>query len=83
MPSRLFSPRSEEAGTEEADYTPLTVIPVLSSRIIDLLNQAGIKSVEDLVELEPEELEALEGIGKTTAAQILKILEDVVSFEEV
>ncbi|MCB1170173.1 MAG: transcription termination/antitermination protein NusA [Leptospiraceae bacterium] len=80
---QLFSPKEEEGSEGESDYTPLNELPGLSSRIIDLLEQSGVKSVEDLVELEPEELEALQGIGKTTAAQILKILEDVVSFEEV
>lgn len=81
---QLFSPREEEQGAEgDSDYTPLTELPGLSSRIIGLLEQAEVKSVEDLVELEPDELEKLPGIGKTTAAQILKILEDVVSFEEV
>ena len=80
---QLFSPKSDDGAEEEGDYTPLSELPGLSSRIIGLLEDAGVKSVEDLVELEPEELEALEGIGKTTATQILKILEDVVSFEEV
>jgi N utilization substance protein A len=66
----------------ELDYTPVSELPGLSARIAGLLEEAGIKSVEELVELEQSELEKLSGIGKNTARQIVKILAEVVEFEE-
>ncbi|MBX7057785.1 MAG: transcription termination factor NusA [Leptospirales bacterium] len=77
----LFAPRPAEEAAEE-DYTPLSELPGLTSRVIGLLEEAGIKSVEDLLETAPEQLEALPGVGKTTARQILQILSESVEFEE-
>ncbi|MCB1324879.1 MAG: transcription termination/antitermination protein NusA [Spirochaetales bacterium] len=74
----LFNP----PAAEELDYTPLSELPGLTGRIVGLLQEAGVESVEDLIEMEAEELEKLPGIGKNTAKQILKILSESVSFEE-
>ena len=68
---------------EEEDYTRLSELPGVTPRIIGILEAAGVKSVEELVEMEPEELEQIEGIGKSTARQILKIIADTVEFEEI
>ncbi len=77
----LFAPPVEEAP-EELDYTPLSELPGLTHRVIGLLEEAGVKSVEDLLEIERERLETLPGIGKTTAKQIFQILSESVEFEE-
>ena len=71
----------EDAGDEE-DYTPLQELPGLTERIIELLETSGIVSVEELIEIKPEDLEVIPGIGKSTARQILRILQESVEFEE-
>lgn len=67
---------------DEEDYTPLAELPGLTERIITLLESSGIKSVEELIEIAPEDLEVIPGIGKSTARQILRILAESVEFEE-
>jgi len=66
----------------ELDYTPVSELPGMSARIAGLLESAGIKSVEELIELEPEALEKIPNIGKNTARLISKILAESVEFEE-
>ncbi len=75
----IFTPA---AVTRETDGTGLAELPGMTPRIISLLEDAGITSVEELIEMEPGELETVPGIGKTTARQILKILSESVEFEE-
>ena len=77
----LFSASEEASEEEELDYTPLSELPGMTQRVIDILQSAGIVSVEELVEMEQEDLEKIEGIGKTTARQILRILSEVIEFE--
>lgn len=79
---QLFSSSSEEQE-EEDELTPLSELPGLSPRVIGLLEAVDIKSVEDLIEYDQEELEKLDGIGEATAKQILKILAETVEVEEV
>ena len=90
----LFKPASEvevvaeapvpvEEYMEDEDTTPLADLPGLTGRIIDILEENGIRSVEDLLELEPEELASIPGIGKNTARQVMKILAETVEYEEV
>jgi len=77
---QIFSPKQEKV---ELDYTPLSELPGVTPRIIEILQGSGIKSVEDLIDVDPAELEKIPGIGKTTARQILKILSESVEYEEV
>ncbi|MCR9143340.1 MAG: transcription termination factor NusA [bacterium] len=78
----LFAPLEPEE-VEELDYTPVSDLPGLTARVVELLEGAGIKSVEDLIEMEQESLEQVPGVGKNTAKQILKILAESVEFEEI
>ncbi len=78
----LFAPLEEEE-VEELDYTPLSDLPGLTQRVVDLLESAGIKSVEDLIEMDQESVAQLQGVGKTTAKQIFNILAESVEFEEI
>ncbi|MEQ9363083.1 MAG: transcription termination factor NusA [Leptospirales bacterium] len=78
----LFAPLEPEE-VEELDYTPVSELPGLTHRVVELLEGAGIKSVEDLIEMEQESLEQVPGVGKNTAKQILKILAESVEFEEI
>ncbi len=75
----LFRPAQAEP---ELDYTPLSELPGLTPRIIGILEDAGIKSVEELIEMPPEGLEGIPGMGKTTARQIQKIVADTVEIAE-
>lgn len=70
------------AADEEEDFTKLSDVPGFTRRIVGLLEDAGINSVEELIEMDPDELESISGIGKNTAKQILKILSESVEFEE-
>lgn len=72
-----------EISEEEGEATPLSELPGLTDRIIQILEDSGIRSVEDLIEMQPEELEKVPGIGKNTARHIMKILSESVEFEEI
>lgn len=73
---QLFSSSSEE------EETLLEELPGLDQRVITLLENGGIFSVEDLVEKSFEELTEVDGIGEKTAQKILDIIADSVDFEE-
>lgn len=72
-----------EEETEEEEFTRLSELPGLSDRVIQILEDAGIVSVEQLVEMEQEELEDVPRLGKVTAKQIMKIIAESVEFEEI
>ncbi|OHD66008.1 MAG: transcription termination factor NusA [Spirochaetes bacterium RBG_13_51_14] len=72
---QLFS-RTDE------NETPLSELPGLEPRIIKLLENGGVFSVEDLVEKSLEDLLAIDGIGEKTAKKILEIIEESVDFED-
>lgn len=65
-----------------SDETPLEELPKLDSRIIKLLEAAGIFSIEDLVEISFDELIKIDGIGKVSAQKIMDILRESIDFEE-
>lgn len=81
---QLFSDQSRESVVEgDDDSTPLSELPGLTRRVIEILISAGIRNVEDLVETEEAELEKIDGIGTTTAKHIVKIIRENIEFEEV
>ena len=69
-------------STVDEDETPLSELPGLDTRVIKLLENGGIFSVEDLVENSFEDLIKVDGIGEKTARKILAIIEESVDFEE-
>ncbi|EMJ48496.1 transcription termination factor NusA [Leptospira santarosai] len=84
---RLFySPVEEEAKVsvpqEEEELTPLEDLPGLSARIVGILKSEGIKDLETLIEYSQDDLAKLQGIGHTTAGQILKLLRESVEWVE-
>lgn len=82
----LFSDRKDEATPDQAtedELTPLSELPGLTRRVIEILNSAGINSVEELVEKDESELEKIDGIGRNTAQLIMKIIRENIEFEEV
>jgi N utilization substance protein A len=72
---QLFSRANE-------NETQLSELPGLEPRVIKLLENGGIFSVEDLVEKSLEELMAIDGIGEKTAKKILEIIKESVDFED-
>ncbi len=65
------------------DETSLSELPGLEPRIIKLLENGGVFSVEDLVEKSLEDLLAIDGIGEKTAKKIIEIIEESVDFDDV
>jgi transcription termination/antitermination protein NusA len=81
---KLFNPSVEnyEEYNEEEDGTDLSEIPNLSKRIIELLKTGGIHDVETLIDMSPDELAKIPGIGLRTAEQIMKLLKESVELVE-
>lgn len=76
----LFGAVQEE--TEEEEGTPLSELPGLTRRIIKILAEADIQYIEDLIELEEEDLIAIEGMGTATAKKIMESLSENIEFAE-
>jgi len=74
---QLFSTTPVEP---EEEYTPLSELPDLSPRINSLLEAAGIKSVEQLVEMSKEDLDRI--LGEVTARHVEKVVAEVVEVTE-
>ncbi|EKR65528.1 MULTISPECIES: transcription termination factor NusA [Leptospira] len=84
---RLFYSPAEEVKVsvpqeEEEELTPLEDLPGLSARIVGILKSEGIKDLETLIEYSQDDLAKLQGIGHTTAGQILKLLRESVEWVE-
>lgn len=84
---RLFYSPVEETEVsmeqeEEEELTPLEDLPGLSARIVGILKSEGIKDLETLIEYSQDDLAKLQGIGHTTAGQILKLLRESVEWVE-
>lgn len=82
---RLFNAQAQaesEEEEEEDDLTPLSEIPGLTPRVASLLETGGIQDVETLIEISPEDLAAIPGIGPTTAEHILRLLQESVEWVE-
>lgn len=82
---RLFYSPVEEVKVsvpQEEELTPLEDLPGLSARIVGILKSEGIKDLETLIEYSQDDLAKLQGIGHTTAGQILKLLRESVEWVE-
>ncbi|WP_078130114.1 transcription termination factor NusA [Leptospira alexanderi] len=82
---RLFYSPAEEVKVsvpQEEELTPLEDLPGLSARIVGILKSEGIKDLETLIEYSQDDLAKLQGIGHTTAGQILKLLRESVEWVE-
>jgi small subunit ribosomal protein S3 len=62
-------PKKEKKQT---DINALTDIPGLGPSIVKKFQKAGVKSLEEIYEMDAEDLSSIEGIGKKTAAMIIK-----------
>ncbi|MDR2734129.1 MAG: transcription termination factor NusA [Spirochaetota bacterium] len=83
----LFRSDAEEAEyeeeevyeEEESEGTPLDEIDDFDNDVIGLLEQNGVRTVEQLVELDEADLALLPGIDETLAAHIVKVIRDSVT----
>ncbi len=72
--------KSEEEKRQEVEQqmsalvggpaTPLDKVPDMGESVIEKLQAAGVNSVEQLADMTPEQLEAIEGIGPKTVEKI-------------
>src|SRR4051812_20349370 len=72
--------RSEEEKRQEVEQqmtalvggpaTPLKKVPEMGESVIEKLQAAGVNTVEQLADMTPEQLEAIEGIGPKTVEKI-------------
>ncbi len=76
----LFGSAPEE--DEEEEGTALAELPGITRRVRKILTDAGIEYIEDLIELEEEDLVAIEGMGRATAKKIMEALSENIEFEE-
>ena len=72
MVDQLFKTESDETSLSELSLEP---------RVIELLENGGIFSVEELVETSIEDLMKIDGIGEKTAKKIFEIIEEMVDFD--
>ena len=70
------------AVEESEEGTPLSEIGGLMPRVIKLLEGGGIKDIETLIEMTPEDLAKIPGIGLTTSEQIFKLITESVELVE-
>jgi len=74
----LFGPDPEEVY-EMADF-PLSELSLKPEALVSL-EKAGYSSFLDIIDLEATEIEAIEGVDKATAAEIVRIIEELTVVE--
>ncbi|HMV44418.1 MAG TPA: helix-hairpin-helix domain-containing protein, partial [Leptospiraceae bacterium] len=74
--------KATESTEDSTRGTPLSEIPGLTPRVITLLESGGVRDIETLVEMQPDDLAKIPGVGPTTSEQILRLLSESVEFVE-
>jgi small subunit ribosomal protein S3 len=72
-------PMAEETIT---DIRHVTQIPGVGPSILKKLQKAGVKSLEELYEMDTEDILAIDGIGRKTAESIVKNIKKVIEDEK-
>ena len=76
-PEEAVKEKKEEEKPEEkktTDIKNITKVQGIGPSVIKKFEKAGVKSLEDLLELDVDDLSAIEGIGGKTAENIIKNL---------
>ncbi len=70
-------PSDETKEEKKTDISRLTEIPGIGPSIVKKFEKAGIKSLEELYDMDADALSSIEGIGKKTAQLIIKELRKI------
>ena len=71
---RVVEKEPEKKPEKQTDIKKITEIPGIGPSVVKKLEKAGIKSVEELFDMDMNDLVAIEGIGKKTAEHLIKHL---------
>jgi transcription termination/antitermination protein NusA len=69
-------------GEIKEEISRISELPGISQRIVELLKKNKIELIEEIVSLNKEEIEGLEGVTEVDAKEIMKIIEDNVMIVE-
>ena len=68
----------EEKTEKKTDIKKITEIQGIGPSIVKKLEKAGIKSLEELYEMDTDDIISIEGIGKKTSENIIKKLKKLI-----
>jgi len=68
----------ERLRAEMAQRIPLDRLSGVGPKLLERLNEAGINSVQDLLEISPEKLTEIKGIGRATAENLLEQAKEII-----
>lgn len=75
-------PEDEPEDDQEEIVTSISELPDITPAIVEKLQKAGIDDLEDLIALEPDQIDSLEGLDPDEAATIRTILTEFVEIVE-
>ena len=79
--SQLFDDLGEEAG-EEAEISLVSELPGVTDAIVSTLRRNGIEDIEQLISLNGDELNAIDGLAHEEVAQLKRIIAENVEIVE-
>src|SRR3954453_1900765 len=74
---QLFAPLPGEAESDEAADVPLTELAGMHPATVAVLNEAGYRTLNDIIDLEREDFLRLAGIAPEEADRIISLLEEL------
>jgi transcription termination/antitermination protein NusA len=78
----LFAPLPEERGPDEAADVKLSEIQGLEPTTVAVLEEAGYRTLNDVIDLEREDLLRLPGIAPAEADRIMSIIDELTTDDE-
>jgi small subunit ribosomal protein S3 len=75
----ILDKKEEKEGSKETPIKNLSKIPGVGPSIVRKFEKAGVKSLEEVFEMDAEEISSIEGIGMKTAETIIKELGKILS----
>lgn len=76
-PKKKAAEKSEKEEKKETDITKLAEISGIGPSIVKKFQKAGVKTLEEIYEMDAEDLATIDGIGAKTAATIIKELQKI------
>src|SRR4051795_2818341 len=78
---QLFAPLPEETESDEAADVPLTELAGMHPATVAVLNEAGYRTLNDIIDLEREDFLRLAGIAPEEADRIISLLDELTTEE--